>query len=110
MAVKDRLHGAKNPLAHLQLPEINMKEVEDSPMLWEPLRFLEACPSSDGACAMVIANEELAAQSPGKPAWIRGAKFREQDTAREAAVDLLSTRRRARHHPARRTGSAEGER
>lgn len=80
VAVKDRLHGAKNPLAHLQLPEITMKEVEDSPMLWEPLRFLEACPSSDGACAMVIANEDLAEQSPGKPAWIRGAAMRSEPT------------------------------
>ena len=80
VAVKDRLHGAKNPLAHLQLPEISMKEVEDSPMLWEPLRFLEACPSSDGACAMIIANEELATKSPRKPAWIRGAAMRSEPT------------------------------
>ena len=80
VAVKDRLHGARNPLAHLQLPNITMKEVEESPMLWEPLRFLESCPSSDGACAMVIANEELAAQSPKKPAWIRGAAMRSEPT------------------------------
>ncbi len=80
VAVKDRLHGARNPLAHLQLPNITMKEVEESPMLWEPLRFLESCPSSDGACAMVIANEELAAQSPKKPAWIRGTAMRSEPT------------------------------
>ncbi len=80
VATKDRLHGARNPLAHLQLPNITMKEVEESPMLWEPLRFLESCPSSDGACAMVIANEELAAQSPKKTAWIRGAAMRSEPT------------------------------
>ena len=72
VAVKDRLHGARNPLAHLQKPDITMKEVEDSFMLWDPIRFLESCPSSDGACAMVIANEELATKSPKPPAWIRG--------------------------------------
>ncbi len=80
VAVKDRLHGAKNPLAHLQLPEITMKEVEESPMLWDPLRFLEVCPSSDGACAMVIAHEDLVAQSPKQPAWIRGNAMRSEPT------------------------------
>lgn len=80
VAVKDRLHGARNPLAHLQLPEITMKEVEESPMLWEPLRFLESCPSSDGACALVIAHEDLVDQSPKKPAWIQGAAMRSEPT------------------------------
>lgn len=80
VAVKDRLHGARNPLAHLQLPNITAKEVEESPMLWEPLRFLESCPSSDGACAMVIAHESLVDQSPKKPAWIRGCAMRSEPT------------------------------
>ena len=80
VAVKDRLHGARNPLAHLQLPNITAKEVEESPMLWEPLRFLESCPSSDGACAMVISHESLVDQSPKKPAWIRGAAMRSEPT------------------------------
>ncbi len=80
VAVKDRLHGARNPLAHLQKPDITMEEVRDSFMLWDPLRFLEACPSSDGACAMVIANETLAEQSPKPPAWIRGGAMRSEPT------------------------------
>ena len=80
VAVKDRLHGARNPLAHLQLPNITMQEVEDSMMLWDPLRFLEVCPSSDGACAMVIACEELAKDSPKPPAWIRGGAMRSEPT------------------------------
>ncbi len=80
VAVKDRLHGARNPLAHLQKPDITMKEVEESFMLWDPIRFLESCPSSDGACAMVIASEELARQSPKPPAWIRGVAMRSEPT------------------------------
>ena len=80
VAVKDRLHGARNPLAHLQKPDITMQEVEESFMLWDPIRFLEACPSSDGACAMVIANEALAEQSPKQPAWIRGGAMRSEPT------------------------------
>jgi acetyl-CoA C-acetyltransferase len=80
VAVKDRLHGARNPLAHLQKPDITMQEVEESFMLWDPIRFLEACPSSDGACAMVIVAEDLADQSPKPPAWIRGVAMRSEPT------------------------------
>ncbi len=80
VAVKDRLHGARNPLAHLQMPEITMKEVEESFMLWDPIRYLESCPSSDGACAMVIANEELADKASKPPAWIRGVAMRSEPT------------------------------
>ncbi|MAT93063.1 MAG: acetyl-CoA acetyltransferase [Halioglobus sp.] len=80
VAVKDRLHGARNPLAHLQLPNINMQEVEESFMLWDPIRYLESCPSSDGACAMVIASEELADKAARPPAWIRGVAMRSEPT------------------------------
>ena len=33
---------------------IQLEEVMDSPMLWDPLRYDETCPSSDGACAVII--------------------------------------------------------
>ena len=49
-------------------------------MLWEPLRFSEVCPSSDGACAMILCNEELAKKSPNKPAWIHGTAMRSEPT------------------------------
>ncbi len=38
VAVKDRLNGARNPLAHLQQPDITLEKVLDSPMLWDPIR------------------------------------------------------------------------
>ena len=57
VAVKDRQNAMRNPYAHLHLADIDMKMVEDSMMLWDPLRYLEACPSSDGAAAMVLAAE-----------------------------------------------------
>ena len=80
VAVKDRLHGARNPLSHLNLPNISHQEVEDSMMLWDPIRFLEACPSSDGACAMIIANKDLVSKSPKPPAWILGGAMRSEPT------------------------------
>lgn len=76
VAVKDRKCALKNPYAHLHLPEISEEMVRQSPMLWEPIRYLETCPSSDGAGAMVLTTAELAAQSPNPPAWVRGTAMR----------------------------------
>jgi acetyl-CoA C-acetyltransferase len=70
VAVKDRLNALKNPFAHLQLPDITIEAVKESPMLWDPLHFLESCPSSDGACAVVIGDEAAAKAAPRKPAWV----------------------------------------
>jgi acetyl-CoA C-acetyltransferase len=47
-------------------------------MLWEPIRFLESCPSSDGACAVVLAGESAARRAPGKPAWIHATAMRSE--------------------------------
>ena len=58
VAVKDRLNALNNPYAHLHLEDISMEMVEESMMLWDPLRYLEACPSSDGAAAMVLSSED----------------------------------------------------
>jgi acetyl-CoA C-acetyltransferase len=84
VAVKDRLHALKNPYAHLHLPDIDLKMVEDSIMLWDPLHYLEACPSSDGAAAMIIGSEKAATQATAdtgrRPAWIHGMAMRSEPT------------------------------
>ena len=84
VAVKDRLHALKNPYAHLHLPDISLKMVEESIMLWDPLHYLESCPSSDGAAAMVLASEDVAdatARAPGRPpAWVHGTAMRSEPT------------------------------
>ena len=79
VAYKDRMHALKNPRAHIQ-DKPDMQEYLDSPMLWDPIRFSEVCPSSDGACAMVLSNADLAKKSPNPPAWIHGAAFRSEPT------------------------------
>jgi len=81
VAVKDRLNGCKNPYAHLKLKDIDLDTVKASPMLWEPVRFLESCPSSDGACAAVFTNQaggEAAAKAGRQPAWILGSAVRSE--------------------------------
>ncbi|MEB3030392.1 thiolase domain-containing protein [[Mycobacterium] nativiensis] len=84
VAVKDRLNGAKNPLAHLHQPDITVEKVMSSQMLWDPIRFDETCPSSDGACAVVI-GDETAAQArvdAGQPvAWIHATSLRTEPLA-----------------------------
>ena len=69
-AVNARANAAKNPYAHLREP-VTLEEVLASPMLWDPIRYLETCPSSDGAIAMVVASEEQAKKGPRKPAWVK---------------------------------------
>ena len=80
VAVKDRLNGLKNPYAHLHLEDISEEMVANSPMLWDPIRYLEACPSSDGACAMVLSNEKMAQSAPRPPAWVLGTAMRSEPT------------------------------
>jgi acetyl-CoA C-acetyltransferase len=80
VAVKDRKNALKNPYAHLHLPEISADMVRASPMLWDPIRYLETCPSSDGACAMVLSDEAGAARAPRPPAWVWGGAMRSEPT------------------------------
>jgi len=77
VAVKDRKNALRNPYAHLKLADISLDMVAASPMLWDPIRYLETCPSSDGACAMVLCDEELG-QRARRPAWIVGTALRSE--------------------------------
>ena len=106
VALKDRLNALKNPYAHLHEPDITYDSIKESFMLWEPIRYAETCPSSDGAFAMVLAGEsaaEASAASSGVPAaWIPGpagrpepatAAGRDQitpDAGKECAADVYA--------------------
>ena len=80
VAVKDRRNGSLNPYAHLQQADITLESVQASPMLWDPVRYDETCPSSDGACAVIIGDEEAARASDGPVAWIRATAMRTEPT------------------------------
>ena len=98
VAVKDRENALRNPNAHLHLYDISEEKVKESPMLWDPLHYLESCPSSDGAAAMVLTNETGAAKAPRKPAWVIAhakrtefTQFPNRDTVRpQAGVDCAA--------------------
>jgi acetyl-CoA C-acetyltransferase len=78
VSVKDRLNALKNPYAHLHMEDISAEQVDASPMLWDPIRYLETCPSSDGACAMVLCDEENAKHAPQTVAWVHGTAVRSE--------------------------------
>jgi acetyl-CoA C-acetyltransferase len=78
VAVKARRNAARNPHAHLRDAEIDVDGVLASRMLAHPVRLLDMCPQSDGACAIVIACEERAAKLCPRPAWVRAAVTRHE--------------------------------
>jgi acetyl-CoA C-acetyltransferase len=75
VALKDRRNALRNPFAHLQMPDLTLDKIEASPMLWDPIRYLETCPSSDGACALVLSDEAI---GPNPPAWVLGTAMRSE--------------------------------
>jgi acetyl-CoA C-acetyltransferase len=71
IAANARANAGRNEYAHLQEP-VTVEDVLQSPMLWDPIRYLETCPSSDGAVALVVASAEQARKGPRTPAWVKG--------------------------------------
>ena len=72
VVVKNRRHGARNPLAHLR-QEVGLEAVKASPYAAWPLKGSHLPPKSDGVCALLIAAEDKArALAPEGAAWING--------------------------------------
>jgi acetyl-CoA C-acetyltransferase len=72
VTVKNRSNAANNPFAHLQMPDITLDYVMNSQMISYPLRLHDCCPQSEGACAVIYANEEEAKKITDNPAWFKG--------------------------------------
>jgi acetyl-CoA C-acetyltransferase len=70
VAVKARHNACLNPHAHLKLPDLTVEQVLASKMLAYPLRMLDMCPTSNGACAVVMAADGAAQRLAARPAWI----------------------------------------
>jgi acetyl-CoA C-acetyltransferase len=82
VAAKDRQNALKNPYAHLHNEGTTVETVLASQMLWDPVRYDETCPSSDGACALVIAAEDVVdSRGIEAPAWIHGQAMRSEPLA-----------------------------
>ncbi|MCY3850483.1 MAG: thiolase domain-containing protein [Acidimicrobiaceae bacterium] len=81
VAFKDRQQALKNPYAHLHQPDLTFEQVVESPMLWDPIRYSETCPSSDGACAMVLTDEAGGDAHDGPVAWVAGTAMRSESNS-----------------------------
>jgi acetyl-CoA C-acetyltransferase len=71
VVVKARRNGANNPYAHLQMPDLTVEQVMQSDVIAFPIRRMDMCPQSDGACAVVLTSEAKAKKLAARPAWIR---------------------------------------
>jgi acetyl-CoA C-acetyltransferase len=78
VAVKARRNAARNPHAHLKMPTLTVDEVLASRPLAHPIRLLDMCPQSDGACAIVIAAEKPARRLCPRPAWVKASATRHE--------------------------------
>ena len=70
VAVKNRRGGARNPFAQIR-EEVTLEQVLGSEVIAWPIKALESCPRSDGACALVLADAESAARARSA-VWVQG--------------------------------------
>jgi acetyl-CoA C-acetyltransferase len=71
IAVKNHLNALNNPYAHVRV-NTTVEEALKAKYLSYPLRLLDMCPSSEGACAVIVASEERVKKITSRPAWING--------------------------------------
>ena len=86
VSVKNRRNAIANPYAHMK-KEVTIDDVLNSKPLCWPIKLLDVPPISDGAAAIVLSNEKLAAQSTQRPAFINGIAYCcEADNAPERSL------------------------
>jgi acetyl-CoA C-acetyltransferase len=70
--VKNKGNARKNPYAQ-EAMDLTVDQVLKSTMLADPITQLQKKPVSDGACAMILASEEVARKLTPNPVWITGS-------------------------------------
>ncbi len=63
-------NACRNPWAHLKLGLQSIDQIIASPYMLTPLRYLDMCPTSEGAAAIIVAPEEKARKIAKKPVWV----------------------------------------
>ncbi len=80
VTVRERTHALNNPYAQMYNRPITIKDVMESAMLAYPIKLLDVCPRTDGACAVVFAAEGVAEKIAVKPAWVKSCSVRHTTT------------------------------
>ncbi len=89
VSIKAHRLGAKNPLAQFRR-EVTMKDVENSPMVAEPLRVMHCSPVTDGAAAVILCPLEKAKDFNARPVKIAGIGAATASLALHDRTDLCS--------------------
>jgi acetyl-CoA C-acetyltransferase len=71
VSVKNHGNAKTNPYAQLPM-DITVDDVMRSRKIADPLKLLDCSPVSDGAAAIIIADEDSAKKARTKPVWIKG--------------------------------------
>jgi acetyl-CoA C-acetyltransferase len=74
VSVRNHLDAFDNPYAHIKI-KIRVDDVLNSRIICYPIRLLDVCPQSDGACAIIYASEERARKITDTPAWVKGVAY-----------------------------------
>jgi len=71
-AAKNITNAAQNHIA-FRGRQTTADQVMESPLLADPIREMMAVTPADGACALVLAHQDVAEKYTDKPVWITGA-------------------------------------
>ncbi len=74
LSVRNHTDALDNPYAHIKI-KIGVEDVLKSRIICYPVRLLDVCPSSDGACAVIFASQDKARKITDTPAWVRGLGY-----------------------------------
>jgi acetyl-CoA C-acetyltransferase len=74
VSVSNRENAMDNPYAHIRT-RVTVEDVKNSKIISYPVRLLDVCPQSDGACAVIFASEEKAKKICKKPAWVKAVSY-----------------------------------
>jgi acetyl-CoA C-acetyltransferase len=67
-----------NPYAHVKI-RVTPEDVKNARVITYPVRLLDVCPTSDGACAVIFASRDKVKKFGRKAAWVRGVGYRGEE-------------------------------
>jgi acetyl-CoA C-acetyltransferase len=71
VSIKNHKNAKNNPFAQIAM-DITVEDVMNSKMLSDPIKLLDSSPISDGACAIILADEQMTRRLSNKPVWVKG--------------------------------------
>lgn len=70
-SVKNHKNAKENPFSQIAM-DISVEDVMNSKMLSDPIKLLDSSPISDGACAIILAEERMTKKVTTRPVWVKG--------------------------------------